>query len=256
MARFGQSQPVNNDTPIRYQTPRRKKPGWYRALSKTLFLVFRVVKAIFDLLGELIEHLLSLISASFNLLAVLWKSPHTHYVASILLFIGILIYAIHQWIAIGMWLAKVIHAPTSAGAFIGGVFGIGINIYQLTPLLWKIDPRIAKAYAKLGINPYFEPEDEEQPAARKQNWKSHTHRSMQTRSVICFVIEWALFLIYWVAALRLSLLGLVSGFISLWMPRQSLKFALHCQQLMEELQNAVEEDEYDDNGAPSSKVNL
>lgn len=224
----------------RYQGKPKKK-GWYHAVSRALVSVFRVLRKVVELIGELIEHVLNLISSMFELMALFWKSPYSHYVASILIFIGLIIFALHQWFLIGEWFGRIIHARGVSG-IVGLSVGTALNLFQLSSDLWKLDFRVAKAYAKTGINPHFEPDDEESPNQRTSNWGSHGHRSLKIRSLISYVVEWGLYLPYWGFGLKMSLLGLVSGFIALVLPQQALKFALQTQEIMREILASIEDD--------------
>lgn len=81
------------------------------------------------------------------------------------------------------------------------------------------------------------------PSQRANNWSSHGHRSLKTRSIVCYIVEWTLYLIYWVVALKASLLGLVFGFVALVLPQWALTFALQTQEIMRKILQSLDEDE-------------
>lgn len=248
MGKFSNTQPktepVDNQAGSqtrRYQGKAQKK-GWYHAVSRAIAIAFRVLRHIVELIAELIEHFLALIAKIFEVAAQFFKSPYVHYIASILIFIGLILFALHQWFLIGDWFGKLLRSRGVAG-LIGLGIGVALNLFQLSPSLWKLDFRVAQVYSKSGINPHFEPEEEESPSQRANNWSSHGHRSLKTRSIVCYIVEWTLYLIYWVVALKLSLLGLVSGFIALVLPQWALAFALQTQEIMRKILQSLDEDE-------------
>lgn len=234
-------QPESTNQTRRYQEKAQKR-SWYHAVSRAITWTFRVLRKIVELIAELIEHVLALIAKIFEVAAFFFKSPYVHYIASILIFIGLILFALHQWFLIGDWFGKLLHSR-GVGSFIGLGIGVALNLFQLSPSLWKLDFRVAQAYSKSGINPHFEPQEEESPSQRVNNWSSHGHRSLKTRSIVCYIVEWTLYLIYWVVALKLSLLGLVFGFVALVLPQWALTFALQTQEIMRKILQSFDEDE-------------
>ena len=225
----------------RYQGKQKQK-GWHHAVSRGMAKLFRVLRKLVELVSELFEHLLNLLSSIFELGAKFWTSPYTHYVASILVFLGVMAFALWQWWTMGAWAGKFFKAA-SIGSLVGLTTGVFLNLFQLSPLLWKFDPRIARAYAKAKVNPNFDPNEEESPKDRLNNWSSHAHRGLKTRASNSYMAEWAVYLFYWIAALRYSPLGLLQGLVALKFPEWSLEFALHNQEIMRQTLAEIEESE-------------
>lgn len=224
----------------RYQ--QKQKKGWNHAVSRAMKWVFRTLMKVAELVKEFFEHALQLLGSIFDLGVQFWTSPYTHYVASILLFLGVMTYALWQWWSMGAWAGKFFHAR-HLGALVGLGVGTLLNLYQLSPMLWKLDRRIAKAYVKAKINPHFEPDDEESPADRLQDWGSHAHRAMKTEAANSYATEWGIYIAYWVVALKYSIMGLASGLIALKFPEWTLGWALSKQEIMRKTLQQIQEDE-------------
>jgi hypothetical protein len=234
----------------RYQGKSQKK-GWHHAVSRGMTKLFRVLRKILELVTELFEHVLNLLGSMFELGSKFWTSPYTHYIASILLFLVIMAFALWQWAEMGAWAGKFFKAKY-LGSLIGFTAGVLLNLYQLSPMLWKLDKRITRAYAKAKINPNFEAEEEETPSERIQNWSSHAHQALKARSASSYMIEWAVYLFYWIVALRYSPLGLFQGLVALKFPEWTLSLALHNQEIMKQTLQEIEESE----DSVQSNINL
>lgn len=226
---------------LRYQGKVKKK-GWQHAVSRGMARLFRVLRKLVELIVELFEHALNLLGSIFDLGTKFWTSPYTHYIASILVFLVVITFALWQWWTMGAWAGKFFRA-TYLGSLIGLTVGVLLNLFQLSPMLWKFDKRITRAYAKAKINPNFEPDEEETPSERIENWSSHAHQGLKTRSANSYMAEWGVYLFYWITALKYSPLGLVQGLVALKFPEWALALALHNQEIMRQTLQEIEESE-------------
>lgn len=237
---------LGNNSQQSSQSPRYqgkpKKKGWQHAVSRGMARLFRVFTKILELITELFEHLLNLLGSMFDLGAKFWTSPYTHYIASIVLFLVVMTFALWQWAMMGAWAGRFFRA-TYVGSVLGFTVGVFLNLFQLSPMIWKFDKRITRAYAKAKINPNFEAPEDETPADYLQNRSSYAHRALKVRSANSYMAEWAVYLVYWITALRYSFLGLLQGLVALKCPEWTLALALHNQEIMRQTLADIEENE-------------
>ncbi|MHC5863525.1 hypothetical protein, partial [Nostoc sp.] len=103
-----------------------------------------------------------------------------------------------QWVQIGLWGGSWlgIHSTYGIGpGLLGAVVGVGINVFQLTPEMFKIKRSWAIAYEKMGIKTDgFE--HEETPGHYVANWNTIKHRKLERVRSISYAIECGLVLGY------------------------------------------------------------
>jgi hypothetical protein len=129
-----------------------------------------------------------------------------------------------QWSLIGQWLGTLLRFRDiyGIGASIAGVMlGLGINIYQLAPQLWKLRRDIAKVYAEQKVNTDLQEEETVQNKA--QNWLSFDHKTLKTARLISYSLETALIVGY-VVFTDFNFSAIVQAAVSLLLPEKCLEW--------------------------------
>ncbi|MEH2167440.1 MAG: hypothetical protein V7K41_12350 [Nostoc sp.] len=165
-----------------------------------------------------------LITFAFSLLVKLLANPTAPCIVAIIAFVAVCAVATAQWASIGIWLGKIfgISGLWNIGtATCGVLLGLGINIYQLSPELWKIRQDISRAYIALGID-VESSERFENPEQRLENWLTLDHGMLKSTRLISYAIETVLVLCYAFLATGLNFYALVMAAISLLLPEKCL----------------------------------
>ena len=243
---------ANSDQPKNSGTRREpKKISWYSGLLRWTKKIFAIIQDIISFLGELAQHALHLLTFTFSVAVKIGVNPVAPIVCSIILFLLVVAVTVDQWWKIGVWLARAFGAPTATGAIAGLLFGIGINIFQLTPKLRKLSRGINRAYARLGINPDYESSDSDDPQQLERNWFNENHRKSKVWSAISYCVETGLVVVYVFAAQAGAVLAIFQALISLCLPEKTLDLVSNTISLMGAVSRQVAYDE-----PPESKVNL
>ncbi|MHC5932053.1 hypothetical protein, partial [Nostoc sp.] len=125
----------------------------------------------------ILENTMRLITFAFSLLVKLLANPIAPCLVAIIAFVAVSAVALAQWAAIGVWLGKMFGVSGLwwiGSATCGVLLGLGINIYQLSPELWKIRKDISRAYLSLGIDVESN-EKFDNPGERLENWLTIDH---------------------------------------------------------------------------------
>jgi hypothetical protein len=244
-------QNTSNQQNSKSQHKAPKRITWHQGALKWLRKVAAIIRDIIHLAGEFLQHLMDLLTYTFSVAVKLGISPVAPIVCVIILFLIVSAITINQWWAIGAWAARFVKIPVPMGVTAGLLFGIGINIFQLTPKLRKLNRAINRAYARLNINPEYEAGEEDNPAVLESNWLSENHRKSKIWSAISYCVETALVIIYVFLAKKLALLALIQAFISLILPEKTLDLASNTISLMGTVSREVAFEE-----PPESSVNL
>lgn len=215
-----------------YTYPKTKKVGWHRNVIKFLRKIAGVIRSFIHILGEIGQHVMDLIAYVFSVVVKLATSPTTPIFFAIILVLIVGAITLNQWWEIGVWLARLFKFNRYAGGVTGALFGIGLNSFQLAPILWKISRDLTDAYREMGVNTDYEPEEEETPQTLERNWFSANHRSLKTLSAISYCVETAIVISYVSIAQKLAMLAIAQAAISLRMPEESLKIASHTISLL------------------------
>ncbi|MBC1300010.1 hypothetical protein GNF11_35045, partial [Nostoc sp. UCD122] len=165
-----------------------------------------------------------LITFAFSLIVKLLANPTAPCIVAIIAFVAVCAVATAQWAAIGIWLGKLfgISGLWNIGtATCGILLGLGINIYQLSPELWKIRQDISRAYMALGID-VESSERFQNPEERLENWLTLDHGMLKSTRLISYAIESALVLCYAFLATGLDFYALIMAGISLLLPEKCL----------------------------------
>lgn len=194
------------------------------SIQKIVAKVFGFLREILKLIWLIAENSMRLITFAFSLIVKLLANPIAPCIVAIIGFVAVCAVATAQWAAIGVWLGKLfgISGLWNIGtATCGVLLGLGINIYQLSPELWKIRRDISRAYVSLGIDVESR-ERFDNPEEKLENWLTVDHGVLKSTRLISYAVETALVLGYAFIGTGLDFYALVMAGISLLLPEQCL----------------------------------
>ncbi len=194
------------------------------SLQNFVSKVFGFLRGVVKLIWIIAENSMRLVTFTFSLLVKLLANPTAPCLVAIIAFVAVCAVATAQWFAIGVWLGKMfgISGLWNIGTGACGVLlGLGINIYQLSPELWKIRSDISRAYLALGID-VENRERFDNPEERLENWLTLDHGMLKSTRLISYAIETALVLCYAFIGTGLDFYALIMAAISLLLPEKCL----------------------------------
>ncbi|MEH1769348.1 MAG: hypothetical protein ACYTXE_17545 [Nostoc sp.] len=124
------------------------------AISNGIRKIFSFFREVFHKLGELIIEAMKLLMEIFKIFTNILTHPTAGITFAVCLFLFVCTITLVQWVQIGLWGGSWlgIHSTYGIGpGLLGAVVGVGINVFQLTPEMWKIKRSWAIAYEKMGI---------------------------------------------------------------------------------------------------------
>lgn len=173
-----------------------KKGG--RGIIGFINKIFGFLKVCIEVAFSIIKNAMTLLVYLFRYIVELLAHPTMPSVVAITFFAIFVAIAGYQWFGIGIWLFS-LFGVGSAWGIGGGLFGLllgfGINVYQLAPELWKLQPLIAKAYDDLSIDPEAELEDPSLKA-KLTHWLTYDHRTLKGMRLMSYGLETGLVLTY------------------------------------------------------------
>lgn len=210
-----------------YKQPKKsaQPKNWTSIITKTVGKVFSVLRAIAHLTYTILENAFRLITFCFNLIVKLVSNPATPCVVAICLFMVVSTIAVWQWYAIGVWLGVLLKIPSTWGmgsGMMGVLLGLGINVYQLAPILWRIREDIAKAYVQLGIE-VNNPPTSETPLEKLGQWISTDYGTLKKIRLVSYGVETTLVISYCFIAADLNFFAIMQAAIALLLPEQCLQ---------------------------------
>ncbi len=215
-----------------YTYPKTKKINWHRGVLRWLRKIAGVIRSILHLIGEIGQHLMDLVAYLFSVVVKLATSPTAPIFFAIIAALIVTAVTINQWWAIGVWVARIAHVNRYYGGVFGTLFGIGINSFQLAPILWKIRREINDAYREMGVDTEYESEEEDTPQSLEANWFSVNHRTLKTISLLSYCLETSIVIVYTAVVQKFAMLALFQAIVSLLAPQHVLRFASHTISIM------------------------
>ena len=225
-----------------------RKINWADRVSKAIEKFFAILKDTIRLACEFITRTMGLVTVGFALLLKIIAEPSTPCVVAIIAFMGISTVAALQWWAIGVWWGKMFgfSALWGMGAGLAGsLVGFGINIFQLSPQLWRLRKDVTKSYLELGVNPSFAPTEPETIESKSTHWLSFDHKNLKRARLASYLSETAIVISYCAFAQSFSLYAIVQAGVSLFLPEQSLELLSSVVSLMGAVSEQVSERESD-----------
>jgi hypothetical protein len=204
---------------------RNDSKDWSEKASEILRKIFGVVKSIFRLISEFIHNTFNLTTYTVQLIIEIFASADFVVFIAGGIFAAVLIAAGYQWGSIGVWIAR----SLGFGGVIAGIaasttgmaVGIGFNVYQLFPSLWRLRRKVAKAYANKNIDPQNK-DLKDGLQERLVNWHSFSHRTLERGRYISYLIETAIQLIFWATVQMLSFNGMLMLVVTLILPEVTI----------------------------------
>lgn len=213
-----------------------KKNDWQDKVSSFIGKFFSILKGIVRFAWEFVMRTMALITFFFSFLLKAIADPSTPCVVAIVFFMFVSAIAASQWWAIGVWAGKVFGVKSGmagvSSGLVGSLFGFGINIYQLSPQLWKLRKDVAEVYGKLEVDPNFENDTEDTLDSRKANWLSYDHRNLKGARLVSYGLEASIVLGYCTIAQSLAFGAIIQATISLLLPEKSLELLANTVSLM------------------------
>lgn len=227
-------------------TQSAKKINWADKISGFISKIFSAVKSLIRFAWEVVMHCMSTITFFFTFLLKVIADPATPCTVAIVFFIGVSSVAAAQWWAIGVWLGQIFGVSSAIGGIgmgaTGMLFGFGINIFQLSPQLWRLRRDVAKAYGKLGVDPSFHGEEDESIQSRNTHWFSYDHRGLKGARLVSYGLETSIVLGYCAIGQSLAFGAILSAAISLILPEKSLELLSSAVSLMGAVSEEVTKD--------------
>lgn len=227
---------------------RQNKTSFMTKISKFVKKIFEFLRNCIHFLWELLDNALHLIVFAFSYLTKILASPSTPCVVAILAFGAVVSIAASQWFQIGVWLGTKLGFSSGVlgiGAGTAGVLlGMGINVYQMAPQLWKLRRDIAQAYASLKVDTEFQSESNESVAERNRNWLSFDHGELKRSRLISYGIETGLVLSYCFFT-GLNFMSIITAAVSLLLPEKCLTLVSSTVSLLGKVSDHISREEAD-----------
>ena len=233
-------------------TNRKPKTNWTEKISAFLGKIFGFIKLVIHGLWTIIENTMNLVTFFFTYFIRFLANPATTCGVAILAFMLVTIVAANQWWAIGIWSASAMGIKggvygVSAG-IVGMLFGLGINVFQLSPQLWKLSRDFANAYAAMKVN-INKDTSEESVKDKQDDWFSYDHSLLKVARLISYSTETAIVLCYAAFAQHFAFMALVQAAVSLILPEKSLQVLAATVSLLGEVSNRVADNQTGQAGA-------
>jgi hypothetical protein len=194
-------------------------------ITETITKIFSFIRRIIHAIFKIIESLINLLIFAFSYLSGILASPSFPCLVAIIAFGVVVFISSIQWWQVGAWIGRTFNLGFLYGIgapIIGLAIGIGLNAYQMGPVLWKINRDLAKAYADIGVNTELETDGEEKPQQRHKLWSSYSHSFLKKGRAVSYAAEAAIGLVYLLIS-GLSFFPIIQTLISLTLPEQCLK---------------------------------
>ncbi|MBD2508994.1 hypothetical protein H6G91_17155 [Nostoc muscorum FACHB-395] len=230
---------------MRARTERSAKPQQGQAISKFIKKVFSIFREILRHISHLIQESMRLVIEAFRIITDQLTHPNTGIIVSLCLFLLVSAVAAAQWVQIGLWLGHFLGLKGLWGVGSGTcglLLGIGINVFQLTPELYKIKRSWAIAYSKMGIE-VDGLEHDSTPRALDENWNSIKHGNLKKIRLVSFAVETALVLSYAVFGTGLDFFAIATAGISLILPEYCLKLVSSMISVLGEVSATIDDTE-------------
>ena len=223
-------------------TNRKPKTTWTEKISAFIGKIFDFIKLVIHGVWTFVENTMNLLTFFFTYFIRVLANPTTPCVVAIMAFMLVFVIAANQWYAIGIWGAT---AMGIKGGFygvgsgvVGMLFGLGINVYQLAPQLWKLRRDFTEAYAALKVDIHKDT-SEESVTDKQRDWFSYDHATLKTGRLITYSMETAIVLCYAAFAEKFAFLALVQAAVSLVLPEKALQAVASTVSLLGEVSNRV-----------------
>lgn len=203
----------NSDTPKKKE-PRRVKGGILRVVT----VIFNILRGVIEILATIFKNTIALIVFLFKYLIEILANPSLPSVIAIAFFIFVSGVAVYQWGQIGVWIGTLLNLTGVGGlaaGTVGVLVGVGINIYQLAPELWKIRRDMAKAYTELDIDPDSDLDSPNKPADRLAHWLTYDHGTLKGLRRTSYLVETGLIVVYCAIPGGMEVMAIVISAVSL-----------------------------------------
>ena len=187
---------------------------------------FGVIRICVEVIFNVIRNTMNLLVFFAHYIVETLASPTMPAVISIAVFFAVVIITGAEWWSIGLWLmqlAGINQAYGIGGGLFGIALGFGVNVFQLSPELWKLQPLLAKAYSDLKIDPNAEALSEVTLKSKLGNWLTSDFGTLKNMRSVSYLFETALILVYTATVAKFGFMAIVQAAFSLCAPEWSLK---------------------------------
>ena len=186
--------------------------------------IFAVFKAIANVIFSALRNILALTVFLGKHIVDLLASPTFPAVIAITAFFFVVVLAGMQWASIGVWLFKLVGLGNGfySASMFGMILGFGINVFQLSPEVWKIQKPLAQAFKSLKIDPDAKLEDKSLDA-KLNDWLTYDFGVLKAARNINYAIETGIVLCF-TAATGFGFFSIAMAGSMLLLPEQLIKF--------------------------------
>lgn len=231
---------------MRSRNKKSAKPQQGQAITKFIKKVFAFFRQVLRHISHLITETFRLVIEVFRILTDQLTHPNAGIIVSLCLFLLVSAIATAQWFQIGVWLGRFLGVRglwgVSSGVC-GLILGVSINVFQLTPELWRIKRSWAIAYSKLGIEVNGVENENQTPQFVDENWNSLKHGTLKRMRLVSFAVETALVLSYAVIGTGLDFFAIAQAAISLILPELTLKLVSSMISVLGEVSSTIDDAE-------------
>jgi hypothetical protein len=205
--------------------PAKSKKNVRSSILNAIHKLFSAIRVLVEIIFSIIKNLMNLMVYFMRFLVETLADPSMPAVVAIIFFALVMAITGYQWWGIGVWLFSMF-GLTQVWGVAGGMFGLllgyGINVYQLNPELWKLQPLMAKAYDRLNIDPEAQL-DKPNLKQKLDNWLSFDHKTLKGMRLMSYSIETGLVLTYTAFVGQFQFWSICIAAASLLLPEMSLK---------------------------------
>lgn len=209
------------------KTFEERESGIKNILAKFFQKVRLVIKFIFELIGNLLD---AFVYGCGNVISLL-ASPRTLAAIAFVVFMITIGFTGYQWYQIGVGLLTPIFNNAGLAGTSGVLIGLGINLFQMAPNLWKINKNYAQAYKNMSIdNPNGEVDPELDKNSKSANlskiipkWLVSDHYQMRAWRRKSFFAEAFIQGLYVFVGGGFNIIGIVLAALTLYVPEKMLE---------------------------------
>ena len=215
--------------------PGAKKPkkGWASVVANLMGIAFKWLTDLLFLIQKFLVHCINAFMTLTLLLTKLLVNPNSHVLAWVAVFGVVMVITTIQWFRVGTWFLGIFGVVQAWGiptGVLGVAFGTCMNLFQATPMLYKIDRNLSQAYVNNNIDVDAE-DDFKSPKSRLSNWLSAAYKGTKQGRKISHIIEIVILVTHTFLTFA-GLQGFLLGIIALVLPEKTLERVADVSALM------------------------
>ena len=215
-------------------TKNKVKKSWVVTVVNIITKIFKIISDFLVIIYNLLVQSIKAFNFLASLIIKAVVANHTHIAVRIFVFGVVVLVTGYQWLQVGRWLFGIFGITALVGipaAILGLTFGVCINVYQMTPLLWRISRAAAVVYSKNNINVDIDQSEIKTPQERLNNWASAVHKDTQSARTMSQWVEVGIIISHTLMTFS-GLEGLALGVVALVLPERTLGQVASAMDLM------------------------